>query len=137
MFLKISQYSQDNSCVGGGGLAHNFIEKRLQHRCFPKNIEKFLRIAFLTEAFWWLLLLFSAICSLNFLQSKGRKRKTLWRENTKSLVSCFAIIFFYKISVGESRAPSATSKQKRGSVKSGVSKVLFPGIGKITNPKVK
>ena len=32
-----------------------FIKKRLQHRCFPKNIAKFLRIYFLTEHLRWLL----------------------------------------------------------------------------------
>ena len=35
--------------------------------------------------------------------------------------------------MGESRAPSLLQKEKRGSVKSDVSKVLFPGIRKITN----
>ena len=38
--LKISQYSQENTCVGV------FIKKRLQHRCFPVNIAKFLRTPF-------------------------------------------------------------------------------------------
>ena len=31
-----------------------FIEKRLQQRCFPVNIAKFLRTAFFTEHLWWL-----------------------------------------------------------------------------------
>ena len=35
MFLKISQYSQEN----------NRVKKRLQHSCFPANIAKFLRTA--------------------------------------------------------------------------------------------
>ena len=34
----------------------NFLKKRLQHRCFPMNIVKFLRIAFSIEHFLWLLL---------------------------------------------------------------------------------
>ena len=34
----------------------NFIKKRLQHRCFPLNIAKFLRTAFFIEDLWWLLL---------------------------------------------------------------------------------
>ena len=33
----------------------------------------------------------------------------------------------------EGKAPSLPQKEKRGSAKSDVSKVLFPGIGKITN----
>ena len=35
LFLKISQYSQENTTC-------NFIKKRLQYRCFPVNIAKFL-----------------------------------------------------------------------------------------------
>ena len=33
-----------------------FIERRLQHRCFPVNITKFLRAGFFTEHFWCLFL---------------------------------------------------------------------------------
>ena len=29
-------------------------KKRLQHRCFPVNIVKFLRIAFSIEQLWWM-----------------------------------------------------------------------------------
>ena len=36
--------------------ACNFIRQRLQQRCFPVNIAKFLRTAFSTEHLWWLLL---------------------------------------------------------------------------------
>ena len=36
--------------------ACSFIKKRLQHRCFPVNIAKFLRIAFFIEHFRRLLL---------------------------------------------------------------------------------
>ena len=38
-----------------GLIARNFIKGRLQHRCFPLNIAKFLRAAFLTEHHRWLL----------------------------------------------------------------------------------
>ena len=31
------------------------LKKRLWHRCFPVNFAKFLRILFLTEHLWWLL----------------------------------------------------------------------------------
>ena len=50
-FLKISQYSQENICVGC-----KFIEKRLQHRRFPVNIVKFLRTPILENICEWLLL---------------------------------------------------------------------------------
>ena len=36
--------------------ACNFIKKRLQHRCFPVNFAKFLRIPFVTGHHRWLLL---------------------------------------------------------------------------------
>ena len=56
VILEISQYLQENICVGAfffkvSGLTKcNFIQKRLQHRCFLVNIAKFLRIAFLCNA---------------------------------------------------------------------------------------
>ena len=34
------------------------LKRRLQHRCFPVNIAKFLRTAFFIEQLWWLLLEF-------------------------------------------------------------------------------
>ena len=39
VFLKLSQYSQENTCVG----VFLNIKKTFQHRCFPANIVKFLR----------------------------------------------------------------------------------------------
>ena len=39
MFFKISQISQENTCVGVQ--ACNFIKKRLQHRCFLWNLRNF------------------------------------------------------------------------------------------------
>ena len=48
-FLKISQYSQENTCAEllfdkvTGLEVYNFIKERLQHRCFLANIAKFLR----------------------------------------------------------------------------------------------
>ena len=40
-----------------------------------------------------------------------------------------------KNTVGESGAPSLLQKEKHSSAKFDFSKVLFPGIGKITNQK--
>ena len=53
VFLKILQYLEENTCVGLK--ACNFIKKRLQHKCFPENIAKFLRTTFFIEHLWWLL----------------------------------------------------------------------------------
>ena len=36
--------------------ARNSIKRRLQQRCFPVNIAKFLGTVFSIEHFWWLLL---------------------------------------------------------------------------------
>ena len=53
LFLKISKYSQENTCVivffnkNVGLQACNFIKKRLQHRSFHKNTATFLRTAIL------------------------------------------------------------------------------------------
>ena len=64
--LKNSQYSQENTCVGVSFLIKllasrpaTLLKKRLQHRCFPVNIENFLRTPFFTEHLRWLLLFFA------------------------------------------------------------------------------
>ena len=55
MFLKISQISQENTCVGVSfwwGLMRFWcrpLKKSLQHRCVPVNIAKFLRTPTLTN----------------------------------------------------------------------------------------
>ena len=49
MFFRISQISQENTCVGilfsnvAGLKACNFVKKRLQHRCLPLKFAKYLR----------------------------------------------------------------------------------------------
>ena len=56
-------YSQRNSCfkvlnteaVLCRCQVCTFIKNRLQHRCFPVNIVKFLRATFFIEHLWWLL----------------------------------------------------------------------------------
>ena len=35
--------------------SYSLIKKRLQHKCFPVNIAKFLRIAIFMEDLWWLI----------------------------------------------------------------------------------
>ena len=62
LFSKISQYSQENTCVGISFLIKmlwdvhscSFIKKRLQHLCFPVNIAKFLRAPVLKNICEWL-----------------------------------------------------------------------------------
>ena len=52
LFIKVLQYSQEYICVGVYFLIKlltlltNFIKKRLQHRCIPVHIAKFLRNLF-------------------------------------------------------------------------------------------
>ena len=52
VFLKIPQYSQENTCAEvffykvAGLQASKFIKKRLLHRCFPVNIEKIFKNSF-------------------------------------------------------------------------------------------
>ena len=44
MFLRTLQYLCQNTCVGV--CKCNYIEKKLQHRCFSVNVAKFVRTAF-------------------------------------------------------------------------------------------
>ena len=58
VFLKISQYSNENTCIEVfflGLQACNFI-KRLQYRCLPVNIVNFLRTPIVKNIWEWLLL---------------------------------------------------------------------------------
>ena len=71
----------------------------------------------------------SAIFSLIFFSQKA-ERKTLSRDKTRNHL--FRDVF-YKETVGESGSPSLLQNEKHGSSKSDISKVLFSGIGKITN----
>ena len=50
LLLKISQYSQENTCVEA-----SFIKRRFQRRCFPVNIAKCLRTPILKNNCKWLL----------------------------------------------------------------------------------
>ena len=62
VFLKMSQNSQENTCVRASflwtcrPLAYKCIKKRLWQRCFPVNFATFLRIPFLQNTCGWLLL---------------------------------------------------------------------------------
>ena len=57
VLLEILQYSQVQICAGVLIKLQAFgrsLQKRLQHTCFPVNIAKLLRKAFLIEHLWWL-----------------------------------------------------------------------------------
>ena len=54
LFLKISQYSQENTCFGAD---LQLIKKRLQHRCFSVNSAIFLRKPILKNIYERVLLL--------------------------------------------------------------------------------
>ena len=58
MFLKISQNSQENTCVRVSFFLRpaTLLKKRLWHRCLPRNFAKFLRTPSPTEHLRWLLL---------------------------------------------------------------------------------
>ena len=62
LFLKISQISQEITCARVSFLMKlpswpaTSLKKRLWHRCFPLNFEKFLRTTIFIEHLWWLLL---------------------------------------------------------------------------------
>ena len=90
VFVKISQISQENTCAGVSleismnslfnkvpGLKFcNFIIKRLQHKWFPLNIEKFLRTVFYRTP--------SGGCFWTF------QRTELWKEVQKNYSQIFA-----------------------------------------------
>ena len=67
IFLKISQNVKENNCAGVsfliqcGPSACNFIEKRLQYRCFSLNFSLWARLTFKITLKDWILLISSAI----------------------------------------------------------------------------
>ena len=68
MFLEVLQNSQENTCAKVSGLKPAILlKKRLWHKCFPVNFEKFLRAPFLQNTSWRLLLII-------FIQVLGRSK---------------------------------------------------------------
>ena len=57
-----------------------FIKKRLQHRCFPVNIAKFLRATFFIEHLWWLLLY---LLNQKFVSIKKKKDFQILKKQSK------------------------------------------------------
>ena len=69
-------------------------------------------------------------------KKKGAVGKNSWLFLLETIKNCIWIEnirnnFFHKNTVAESETPSQLQKEKRGSAKSDVSKVLFLDIGKI------
>ena len=58
VFLKISQISQENTCVGVSFRPATLFKKRLQHWCFPVKFPKFLKTTILknTAKDWFCLI---------------------------------------------------------------------------------
>ena len=63
VFLKISQYSLENTCARISFFNNiavlksaTLLKKRLWHRCFPMNFAKISKNIFFMEHLWWLLL---------------------------------------------------------------------------------
>ena len=86
--------------------ARNFIKKKLQHRCFPVNITKFLRTPFFAEHLWWLFLHCTGNC---FVQCWPRQTKTKLRRlssyrniavrsraNIAQVIFLCNVFFFYR-----------------------------------------
>ena len=76
----------------------DFIKRRLQHRCFPVNIAKFLRTTFFIEHLWWLLLNFLQ----NLLKITVKKVISQWRFSQKFLRNHFLVLaatFLLKITL--------------------------------------
>ena len=95
MFLKISRISQKPPVLYSlfnkvAGLQDNYIKKRIQHRCFPVNIAKFLGIPILKNICVRLLLVFCKIALLDqkfchILTGTKRLRSNLMHFLKKSL----------------------------------------------------
>ena len=66
----------------------NFMKNRLQHRCFPVNIAKFLRTAFFTEHLRWLFLYFRHYSSRKLSQNKDHP----WSEETERNIATISFL---------------------------------------------
>ena len=86
LFLIISQYSQENTCVGvffnenAGLQSYNFIKKRLQHKGFPVNIAKFCDRLFARFSTWTSNIT-STIGSKEDIFSKTKQKKNILKLN--------------------------------------------------------
>ena len=70
---------------------------------------------------------------LDFSLVKREENRELFREKTRNHLLFVSQYFFRKSTMGENSAQSLVQREKHGSAKSDVSKILFPDTGKITN----
>ena len=83
--IHMLQNSQENTCVGPATL----LKKRLWHRCFPVNFEKFLRALFLQKTSGWLLLknsYISWVIKRSWFKQKSPGLKPDWLQEIKSFL---------------------------------------------------
>ena len=98
VFLKISQISQENTCIKKENKKHRkttLLKKSLWHRCFPLNFAKFLRIPFFYR---------SAVVAASGHTKKNHKIQGKNRHGVKNSSSnCFLIIlrvfWIFKVAV--------------------------------------
>ena len=64
----------------------SFIKKRLQHRCFPVNIAKFLKTGFSIEHLWWLFLFLEAFFSNSWIIPEGVKTSAAVKKSCIYLI---------------------------------------------------
>ena len=102
LFLKISQYSQENTCWTlfnkvAVPEACSSIKKRLQHRCFPVYIAKFLRTAILKNIYERLLLtsLFIMVFHTKHFNLGGSKID-IFNNNSFQVIKYSYVIVFIK-----------------------------------------
>ena len=99
MFFNIGVLTNLVVFTGKGLKDCNFIKKRLQHRCFPVNIVKFLRTAFYTEH------LRGCFCTLgtaeleNIVRRNGKKHNQVGISNSSGSqlmkITIFTRILFF------------------------------------------
>ena len=96
----------------------NFIKKRLQHRCFPVNIEKFLKTSILKNICKWLLLLQSSyhrkitICNIVLISSvRAKIAQETYLCNVQTTFHGEIIYNFAWIYLGRSNHPDVFCKK--------------------------
>ena len=104
VFLKISQMSQENTCVGVFFIevldlkVYDFIKKRLQHSYFPVKFAKFRRTPILKN-FCKRLLLFRILRKVTLLKGNFRKVNPIWPGGTNHPPDIKNVITFERLMV--------------------------------------
>ena len=124
MFLKILQYSQENSCVRVRDSPTTLL-KRLQHRYFSENIAKFSRTIFFNRTSRVTASTFFQLFALGIFSSQ--KAGKLFGEKTQNHLFHVLLYFFFirTLCKREKGTPSLLQKDKRGSIKSHISDIVM------------